>query len=129
MKRSSVTARGWAILMAAALVFAQVTLAAYACPAGAPHKVASMSAMSAMSAMGDEGCDEVDPASRHLCAKSCQDEPQHETPSVDALPPSLDAGLPVAAPQPRVIVTQAREFSLAHATSPPASILYSRFLK
>ena len=122
MKRSSRILRIWAFATAISLAFAQVALAAFACPVAAPD-------MAQMMASAD--CHEADPGTKHLCAKTCQDEPQKsEAPSFAALPPSTEGGLRIETRQLRGANDRiAVNATLERATSPPPAILFSRFLK
>lgn len=79
-------------------------------------------------ASADAPCADSDMASRHLCAKTCQDEPQKsEVASLAALPPRLDTGLRVEmAAEALNPVSLIRDPALVRATSPPPDILFAR---
>ena len=122
MKRRSLILRLWAFAAAVSLAFTQVALAAFACPLGEPQMHQEMAS---------EDCHDADPGTRHLCVKTCQDEPQkYEVVALAALPPSTDGGLRIQGAdlqaEPQGV---RRDTLLVRATSPPATVLYSRFLK
>jgi hypothetical protein len=122
MKRSSRNLRIWAFATAISLGFAQVALAAFTCPVAAPAMAQVMSA---------EDCHEADPGTKHLCVKTCQDEPQKsEAPVFAALPPSTEGGLRIEMRQLQAANDRiAVDATLERATAPPPAILFSRFLK
>ena len=122
MTRRSPFTRFLAPCLALALAYAQVAMAAFAPAAHAPQMQASMA---------EGGCHGMDPAAKHVCIKTCQDEAQKaESPSLAALPPALDAGLRIELAVPSCGVSIVRPRSLiARATSPPLHLVLSRLLQ
>jgi hypothetical protein len=101
---------GWAGIVA--LVFAQLAVSAYACPA-APAE--------AMPAVAP--CHQADQDNANLCQKHCHDsqQSQHASPVVsDAFVPGFVATVDL--PPIGASSASAGEPALLHATSPPASI-------
>jgi hypothetical protein len=98
-------------------------MAAFVAPLGMPAMQQAMAA--------EGGCHESDPGTKHVCIKSCQDEPQkNEVPALAALPPSemhLRVALPATAGASRCVAPTAS--ILARATAPPLRLLFSRFLE
>lgn len=130
MKKRRLLAKIRVLATAFVLGFTQVALAAYVCPMGVPEMAHAMASGHDM-AMGEEGCHEPGGVSRHLCIKTCHDEPQkNEVASLAALPPSLDEGLRVEpcafCDAEKVYVADAL---LARATSPPPLVLFAHYLK
>lgn len=108
-----------------ALLLAQWSLAAHACPTiGLAGKVpAEAHATTGMSA-GSDCCDDEDAASSTLCYKHCNADEQVPGGSAVAFaaPP---APLRIErAPEPLHTAATAARLDLAHATAPPLTILY-----
>jgi hypothetical protein len=94
--------RGVARLMAVVLVFAQLAVAAYACPALQPVAVESPAA--APMAMAEDASDCVrmalDPSAPNLCAEHCKYGQQSDRVTTVSVPPALLAALyPLVAPR------------------------------
>ena len=106
-----------ALIAMAAVLFAQLAVAAYACPATLPT-----SAEPAASAHAP--CDDVDPAQPNLCAQHCHDVAQ-TTDNVATPHPLLASTLVVRLVEPAasfVGCASSRDRPLAHSTSPPVAI-------
>jgi hypothetical protein len=104
-----------AVLALVAVLFAQFSVAAYACPTS---KVANASPAAA--------CDEMDGAQPNLCEKHCHDELQSG--SAIAAPFAFVAAFvaTLRLPQPRA-EKSTHAVGLAHAISPPQAVSHCRW--
>lgn len=108
-----------------ALLFAQLSVAAYACP-----YLTAMPAGAEMPAGCPGMTSRLDPASPNLCAEHCQDDDQGDQPRTPAAPevslvslyvvPSMSASLEPSRPA-------IESFSLLAARPPPHTILHCCF--
>lgn len=103
-----------------ALLFAQLAVAAYACPRGAEGDVVAVSA--------SMPCGEIDPEQANLCGKHCNDVEQSQAshPPGCALPATAFTAV-VYTGAPPAGGALAGDPALTHATGPPLSIRHCRF--
>ena len=121
MARRSAFARFLALFVALALAGSQAAMASFAPPAALP-------AMQQVMAATDDCHQEA--AAKHICQKTCQDEPQkNEVPGLAALPPPDGAFLRVALAFPARGNAVPLQAVPARATSPPPLVLFAHYLK
>jgi hypothetical protein len=111
-------------LMIGAILFAQVAVAAYACPyvaTGYGNTVAATVSSESMPSDCDQMAGTLDPAAPNLCSAHCHNHEQsadHAAPPL--LPPAFFATLYwLVAQAPIEPVSQAPEASVLHAALPP----------
>ena len=104
-----------AVLALIAVLFAQLSVAAYACPASAGPSAASSTA-----------CDDMDVAQPNLCEKHCHDDLQAGSAIAAplAFTPSFVATIQL--PQPRA-ANAGPAVGLDHATDPPHAVSHCRW--
>lgn len=115
MKRATRTFAGWLGIFA--LVFAQLAVAAYACPSDSRGDGATPEARFT------PPCEQIDRERTNLCEKHCHDAEQSQS----ASPALHGAFVPgfiavVALPPPKAFSAFAGDPALLHATSPPITI-------
>src|SRR5688572_18895318 len=103
-----------AFLAACVFLFAQLAVAAYACPAGSQQEAAA--------AAEQPHCDELDAELPNLCQKHCHgsEQSQAASPVPAAFVPAFI--ITIAASPGMVRVQRAQPSSSRHATSPPLTI-------
>jgi hypothetical protein len=109
-------------------LFAQMAVAAYACPGLDPAARAPAAAPSAPPGAMPDGCDEVDTQAANLCAEHCKfGQQSSDTGTAPAVMAPALAVLYVLAPDPASAGARCRPSppgELAAATSPPHAILH-----
>jgi len=111
-------------LLIGAILFAQMAVAAYACPnlaTGEGSTVAATASAESMPADCDQMAGMLDPAAPNLCSAHCHNHEQSaDHADAPALPPALFAALYwVVAPALAEPQTQTSETSVLHAALPP----------
>jgi hypothetical protein len=125
MKPSRLTRLVATVVAVISLLFAQLAVAAYACPGmAAPERVAA-NAMKAMEGM--EHCTGMDKVQPNLChAHNHTSQQSLDRPDLPPVPPFLASGLVQMVVMPELIVPPSHAApaipSMARATSPPLAI-------
>ncbi|MRV71744.1 hypothetical protein GJ700_08385 [Duganella sp. FT92W] len=122
MKPSRVTRLVATVIAVISLLFAQLAVAAYACPGMVTPERLAISAMEGM-----EHCTAMDNAQPNLChAHNHASQQSLDRPDVPPVPPFLASGLVQMVVMPELIVPPSQAApaipSMARATSPPLAI-------
>jgi hypothetical protein len=108
--------RFWSWLALIAIVFAQLSVSAYACPATAAQAEASVSPC-------DGGTDAPD---ANLCDKHCNDH-QQSSPAAGALSPFVPSFVSFLARDTGRAISAPRVAALDHSISPPVTVSHCRW--